>query len=34
MPALTPRNIALGAGAVVAATYLFPRSVKKIAPIE
>jgi hypothetical protein len=34
MSRLTPRNITLGAGAIVAATYLFPRSAKKLAPIE
>merc|ERR1712183_966701 len=34
MPAFTPRNIAIGAGAVVAATFLFPRSTKKVAPME
>jgi hypothetical protein len=32
MPALTPRNLAIGAGAVVAAAYIFPRTVGKVAP--
>jgi hypothetical protein len=31
MPALTPRNLAIGAGAVVAAAYMFPRTVGKVA---
>jgi hypothetical protein len=34
MPALTPRNIAIGAGAVGAVAFLFPRSTKKVAPME
>ncbi|GAB7332889.1 hypothetical protein MBLNU13_g04605t1 [Cladosporium sp. NU13] len=34
MPALTPRNIAIGAGAVGAVAFLFPRSIKKVAPME
>jgi hypothetical protein len=32
MPALTPRNLAIGGGAVVAAAYMFPRTVGKVAP--
>lgn len=34
MPALTPRNLALGAGAVAAVTFMFPRTVSKVAPTE
>jgi len=34
MPALTPRNIAIGAGAIGAAVVLFPRSAKKVAPMD
>ena len=32
MPALTPRNVAIGAAAVVAASFAFPRTVGKVAP--
>lgn len=34
MPALTPRNIAIGASALGVAMLLFPKSAKKVSPIK